>query len=60
MNIIKRLLFILLILMSTIAIAGPLELAIAESPIAEPTQMLLLGICLVGVARFSRKKMLKK
>jgi hypothetical protein len=60
MSIIKRLFFIILILISTIAIAGPLELAITESTIPEPTQMLLLGICLVGLASYSRKKIYKK
>ena len=60
MNIIKRLLFIILILISTMAIAGPLELAIAKNTIPEPLQMLIFGICLVGLASYSRKKIYKE
>ena len=60
MSIIKRLLFIILILISTMAIAGPFELAIARNTIPEPVQMLLLGICLVGLAGYGRKRIYKK
>jgi hypothetical protein len=60
MNVIKRLLFIILILISTMAIAGPVESAITRSSIPEPAQMLLLGIGLVGLAGYGRKKIYKK
>ena len=60
MNVINRLLFIILILISTVAIAGPFELGIAQNPIPEPAQMLLLGIGLVGLAGYGRKKIYKK
>ena len=60
MNVIKRLLFIIFIFISTMAIGGPVKIAIADNPIPEPAQMLMLGICLVGLASFSRKKIYKK
>jgi hypothetical protein len=60
MNTLKKFLFIILLLVSTMAVAGPIELAITKNSIPEPTQMLLLGICLVGLASYSRKKIYKE
>jgi len=60
MKLLKKLLFIGFILISTVAVAGPLELGIAQKSVPEPAQMLLLGICLVGLANYSRKKLYKK
>ena len=60
MKLLKKLVFIVLILISTIAVAGPLELSIAQKSIPEPAQMLILGICLVGMAAYGRKKIYKK
>ena len=63
MKLIKKLLFILLILISTVAVAGPLELvelSIAPKSVPEPTQMLILGICLIGMASYGRRKIFKK
>jgi len=43
------------------AVAGPLGLGIVpHRSISEPAQMLLLGICLVGLAGYSRKTLYKK
>jgi len=61
MKIIKGLLLGVVTLISTMAVAGPLGLGIApHRSISEPAQMLLLGICLVGLAGYSRKKLYKK
>jgi hypothetical protein len=60
MKIIKRLLFVILILISTMAVAGPFKLDIAQKSIPETAQMLLLGICLVGLAGYGRKRIYKK
>ena len=61
MKIILRLLLVVLILISTMAVAGPLGLGIVpDRSISEPVQMLLLGVCLVGLAGYSRKRLYKK
>ena len=61
MKIIKRLLFVVVILISTMAVAGPLGLGIVpHRSISESAQMLLLGICLVGLASYSRKRIYNK
>jgi membrane protease YdiL (CAAX protease family) len=60
MKIIKKLLFVILILISTMAVAGPLKLSIAQKAIPETAQMLLLGICLVVLAGYGRKRIYKK
>ena len=60
MKIIKKLLFVILILISTMAVAGPFELGIAQKAMPETAQMLLLGICLVGLAGYGRKRIYKK
>jgi hypothetical protein len=57
---VKKLIFIVLLLISTMAIAGPVKMAIADNSITEPAQMLLFGICLVGVAGYGRKRIYKK
>ena len=59
MKLFKKLLFILVILISTVAAAGPVELSIAQKSIPEPAQMLILGICLVGMASYGRRKIYK-
>ena len=61
MKIIKISLFVVVILISTMAVAGPLGLgSVPHMSISEPAQMLLLGICLVGLAGYSRKRLYKK
>jgi hypothetical protein len=60
MKIIKRLLLVIFVLVSTMAVAGPFELGIAQKSIPETAQMLLLGICLVGLAGYGRKRIYKK
>ena len=61
MKIITKLLLVVLILISTMAVAGPLGLGIVPyRSISEPVQLLLLGICLVGLAGYSRKRLYKK
>ena len=60
MKIIKKLLFVLLILISTMAIAGPFELGITQKIIPDTAKMLLLGICLVGLAGYGRRRIYKK
>ena len=61
MKFIRGILFIIFILVSTVALAGPLGLGIVpRGSISEPAQMLLLGICLVGLAGYSRKRLYKK
>ena len=61
MKIIRRLLLGVFILTGTVAVAGPLGLGIVpHRSISEPAQMLLLGICLVGLADYSRKRLYKK
>ena len=61
MKILIRLTLVVLVFISTLAVAGPLGLGIvAHRSISEPAQMLLLGICLVGLAGYSRKKLYKK
>jgi len=60
MKIIKKLLFVILILISTMAVAGPFELGITHKSIPETAQMLLLGICLVALAGYGRKTIYKK
>jgi len=60
MKIIKRLLLVIFVLVSTVAVAGPFELGIAQKSIPETAQMLLLGICLVGLAGYGRKRIYKK
>ena len=62
MKLVRKLLFIVFVLISTMAIAGagPMKLAITNHSLPEPTQMLLLGVCLVGLASYSRKKIYKK
>jgi hypothetical protein len=61
MKIIKKLLLVVLILISTMAVAGPIGLGIVpHRSISEPVQMLLLGVCLVGLAGYSRKRLYKK
>ena len=57
MSFLKRLLFIVLILISGMAIAGPLEWGFTQSSIPESAEMFLLGIVLVGVAAYGRKKL---
>jgi hypothetical protein len=56
----KQLLFIVFILLSGIAIAGPLELGITTDSIREPAKMLLIGIGLVALAIYGRKKLSKR
>ena len=56
----KKLLFIVFILLSGIAIAGPLELGITVDSIREPAKMLLIGIGLVALAIYGRKKLSKR
>ena len=61
MKTIIRLLLAVLILISTMAVAGPLGLDfIPHRSISEPAQMLLLGICLVCLAGYSRKRLSKE
>jgi len=61
MKLIIRSLLVVLILVSSIAVAGPFGLGIVpHRSISEPAQMLLLGICLVGLAGYSRKRLYKK
>jgi len=60
MKIIKRLLLVIFVLVSTMAVAGPFELGIAQKSIPETAQMLLLGICLVVLAGYGRKRIYKK
>jgi hypothetical protein len=43
-----------------VAVAGPFEMSIAQKAIPEPVQMLLLGICLVVLAGYGRKRIYKK
>jgi len=60
MKIITRLIFLVLILISSMAVADPLGLDIVpRSSFSEPVQMLLLGICLVGLAGYGRKRVSK-
>ena len=56
----KKLLFIVFILLSGIAIAGPLEFGITVDSIREPAKMLLIGIGLVVLAVYGRKKLSKR
>jgi hypothetical protein len=60
MKVIKRSLFIMLILMITLVISGAVELSIAQKAIPEPAQMFLLGICLLGLAGYGRRRIYKK
>jgi len=61
MKLIKGILFFIFVLVGTAAVAGPLGLGIVpHRPISEPGQMLLLGICLVGLAGYGRKRIYKK
>ena len=55
-----KILFIVFILLSGIAIAGPLELGITVDSIREPAKMLLIGIGLVVLAVYGRKKLSKR
>jgi hypothetical protein len=55
-----KILFIVFILLSGIAIAGPLELGITTDSIREPAKMLLIGIGLVVLAVYGRKKLSKR
>jgi hypothetical protein len=56
----KKILFIVLVLVSSIAIAGPLELGSTIDSIREPAKMLLIGIGLVVLAVYGRKKLSKR
>ena len=42
------------------ALAGPLELGLSNKSILEPAQMLLVGLCLVVLAGYGRKRIYKK
>ncbi len=56
----KKIIFIVLVLVSSIAIAGPLELGSTIDSIREPAKMLLIGIGLVVLAVYGRKKLSKR
>ena len=56
----KKIIFIVLVLVSGIAIAGPLELGSTIDSIREPAKMLLIGIGLVVLAVYGRKKLSKR
>ncbi len=56
----KKILFIVFLLVSSIAIAGPLELGSTIDSIREPAKMLLIGIGLVVLAVYGRKKLSKR
>ena len=61
MKTIIRLLLAVLILINTMAVAGPLGLDIVPHwSISEPVQMLLMGICLIGLAGYSRNRLSKE
>jgi len=60
MKFVRKLFFVVFVLISTMAIAGPVRFAITSNSLPEPTQMLLLGICLIGVASYGRKRIYKK
>ena len=60
MKIIKGLIFVIFILVSSMAVAGSLRLGTPQEAISEPAQMLLLGVCLVGLAGYGRKRIYKK
>lgn len=49
--------FLIIIFLTSVAVAGPLEWGFTESPIPESAQMFLLGILLVGLAAYGRKKL---
>ncbi len=49
-----------MVLVSSIAIAGPLELGSTIDSIREPAKMLLIGIGLVVLAVYGRKKLSKR
>ena len=59
MKIIKGLIFVIFILISSMAIAGSLRLGTPQEAISEPAQLLLLGVCLVGLAGYGRKRLRK-
>ena len=42
------------------ALAGPLELGLSNKSIPESAQMLLVGICLLVLAGYGRKRIYKK
>ena len=60
MRIIKRSFSIILILLiSAMVISGGIDLSIVQKAISEPAQMFVLGLSLVGLAGFSRRKLRK-
>jgi len=55
-----KILFAIMILASTLGVAGPLKYHIESSPLPEPVQMLLVGICLLLLAGYGRRKLYKR
>ena len=60
MKYIKRILFAILILVGTLGVAAPLRHSIEGSAIPEPAQMLLVGIGLVILSGYGRRKLYKR
>ena len=61
MKFIRGILFIIFIFVSIVALASLFGLDIVpRGYFSEPAQMLLLGICLIGLAGYSRKRLHKE